>query len=154
MTGGEGAYALGIKLLSLRPRSEWELLRRMEGRFGRDGAAAALGRLKREGYVDDGSFARWWIDQRVTFKPTGSLRLRQELLQHGLDPGLVRDVLGTFTLAAETEAALAAARKKLSSPAGEPDDRRLSLFLARRGFPRAVIDTVLGALRGQDCDFY
>jgi len=154
LTGAEEAYALGIKLLSFRPRSERELFSRLEGRFGREVASITVRRLKQEGYVDDLSFAGWWVAQRAAFKPMGRLRLKQELVLHGVDPGTAGEALAGFGLEAEAAAALEAARRKLPALAGERQYLRLAHFLARRGFPRAVIDEVVKALRGQGDDFY
>jgi len=154
LDGPPRAYALAIKLLSLRPRSEKELFQRLEGRFGREEADATLSRLKKEGYLDDLSFAGWWISQRTNFKPMGGIRLRQELLQHGVAPDVVKEALGLLAPGSELAAALEVARRKLPHLAGDRVEQRLGLFLARRGFGRSVIDSVLRTLREQDGDFY
>lgn len=147
-------YEAAIKLLSLRPRSEQELFRRLEKRFGAREAGDAMLRLREEGYVDDLSFAGWWISQRMTFKPMGRIRLRHELIEHGVSGGVIAEALEMFTVSCETDAAMTVARKKLPFMTGERIPARLALFLSRRGFNSSVISCVLRSLREGDGDFY
>lgn len=85
-------YNKAINLLSYRPRSEKELHARLL-QFARkkdlDEYQKAVGRvlnlLREEGKVNDLEFAKWWIGQRVDFKPRGKKLLRQELHNKGVD---------------------------------------------------------------------
>ena len=127
-------------------------MRRLGPRFPREEVAAALERLKREGYVDDSAFAAWWLEQRAAFKPMGARRLWQELHRHGVSPAVISEVLASRTAQAELSAALAVARRKMSSLGR--DENRLASFLSRRGFTPPVIEDVLRALKESEGDFY
>ncbi|HEV2529045.1 MAG TPA: regulatory protein RecX [Thermomicrobiales bacterium] len=144
------AIAAGLNLLSYRPRTVKEL----EDRLARNGFAepavlAAIERLTGWGYLDDGAFARRWVENRIEHRPRGARLLAQELRQKGVD----RDVIGETIDEAEIDelaAAIQAGERKAQSYA-ELDPavarRRLTGFLARRGFTggtvRQAVDQLL-----------
>jgi len=69
---GERAYERALHYLSFRPRSVWEV----RGYLRKRGVASAsidlaLGRLRRAGLVDDDRFARFWVENRESFRPRG-----------------------------------------------------------------------------------
>src|SRR5688500_17427924 len=88
--GPEAAMEIAARFLAARPRTRWELERRLR-RAGADAARieATLARLAALGYVDDASFARWWAEQRDRHSPRGRRLVEAELRQRGVP----RDVL-------------------------------------------------------------
>jgi regulatory protein len=143
-------YDRAVRFLSYRPRSVVELRRHL-GRSGISEAAVeiAVERLKRQGYLDDSEFARFWVESRQRFKPRGERALRQELSQKGLDAetisaatcGLEADVLAydagrtrAMRLASLAQTDPSAFRQKLSS------------HLLRRGFDYDVVREVVDRL--------
>jgi regulatory protein len=92
-------------------------------------------RLKRLKLLDDEEFARWWLEQRASFRPKGKKALRQELLQKGLERSLIEELLAEVNEVAEAQKILP--KKRLS-----PD--KLASHLARQGFSWPTIKTVLG----------
>ncbi|MGD8744262.1 MAG: hypothetical protein PVJ52_01540, partial [Candidatus Woesebacteria bacterium] len=62
-----------LKFVSLRPRSEKEIERWFKKhRVHHSLREELFNRLKKLDLVDDEKFARWWIDQRLQFKPKSS----------------------------------------------------------------------------------
>jgi regulatory protein len=109
--------------------------------------AAVMAKLVNWGYVNDADFARYWTENRVQHKPRGRRLLEQELRQKGLAQDLVRETLDEAELD-EDEGALALARDRLRRGGDaqlEPAvrQRRLSGFLARRGYSYDVIKRVM-----------
>ena len=52
---------IAIRFLGTRPRTRWELERRLRRAAATDEViTATLDRLAAMGYVDDTAFARWW----------------------------------------------------------------------------------------------
>ncbi|HEX6508119.1 MAG TPA: RecX family transcriptional regulator [Chloroflexota bacterium] len=134
------AHNAALNYLSFRPRSK----REMEDYFRRrkvdsDTVASVLERLERAGLVDDGEFARFWVENRQTFRPRGTRALRMELRQKGVQSETIEATVES--IGDETEIALQAARQKLRSFA-HLDDRtfqqKMIGFLQRRGFPYGV----------------
>jgi regulatory protein len=144
---GDAAMEIAVHFLGSRPRTRWELERRLRRANASDEVIeATLARLARLGYVDDIAFARWWAEQRDRHAPRGRRMVEAELRQRGV----ARDVLERFRdevpeagddtaglPGTEAERALVAlARHLRGRPL--PDDRaalqRLGQFLIRRGF--------------------
>jgi regulatory protein len=136
----ERAYQQAMLYLSYRARSESEIrqnLRRHE--FPEDVIEETLEKLRGDGLANDNQFAATWVENRSTFRPRSRRALTMELRQKGLDDETARSAV-----AGVDEQALAydAARKRIGRlKALEWNEfrRKLSEFLARRGFPYEVI---------------
>lgn len=147
------ATEAAVNLLSYRARSERELRDRLRRKnFDEATIGEAIERLTRWGYLNDAEFARRWVENRATHRPRGRRLLAQELRQKGIDRDLVAETLEEAELD-EDEAAREAARSRLNSLRGldrQVAQRRLSGFLARRGFSgetiRRVVSDALGEL--------
>lgn len=129
------AFDRAVRLLSMRPRSRFELESRLrrEG-LGSAAIAAALARLERLGYLDDAAFARWWVENRTRFSPRSRQALHHELRQKGIARPLIEAALGEFDA---DEQALAAGRQRAArwaTLAPAEFGRKMMAFLARRGF--------------------
>ncbi len=130
--------------LSYRPRSSAEVRNNLKKKkIPAAVVEAAMERLDALGYLDDEQFARFWVENRDTFKPRGPLALRQELRRKGVPNNIIDTVLETVDV---EDAAYRAAQKKLSRYRGETVidfKRKLGGFLGRRGFRFEVINDVL-----------
>jgi regulatory protein len=159
---------LAARFLGTRPRTRWEVERRLK-RAGTDDAtvAATLGRLTTLGYLDDAAFARWWGEQRDRHGPRGVRMIEAELRQHGVP----REVIESYRAehqaperrsedatvpASEAERAADALARHLRGRS-LPDDRkavqRIGMYLMRRGFDPETVRTAIrraGADAGDD----
>ena len=50
-------------------------------------------RLKKFSLIDDQKFAKWWVDQRLTFKSKSKKDITFELRQKGIDTNTIKNVL-------------------------------------------------------------
>lgn len=139
-----------LELLSFRARSESELEERLRrGGHDPDAVAAALLRCRDLGYLDDRTFALSHVRDRLRLRPKGRRALRSELYRKGVDRDLAEEAIDLgFEEAGVDERHLARrlARKRaraLSRVAPETARRRLAGYLARRGFPPAVVHQVV-----------
>ncbi|EKE12324.1 MAG: hypothetical protein ACD_13C00244G0001, partial [uncultured bacterium] len=117
-----------------------------------------LKRLEKNNLVNDQEFARWFVAQRLQFKPKGKKVLGLELRQKGIDPATVKDVLADdqlYSADQEREVAYLIARKALRQLQGlinhdRTDQltikRRLYQRLASRGFPFELVKSVVDDL--------
>ncbi len=159
-----------LKFLSYRPRSEKEVLDHLR-RAGKlkdiekseaekiqyeKSAELVINKLKKMDQIDDKEFVRWWVEQREKFKPRGGRLIKSELLQKGVDKGIIDevfdDVKETKVTSDENEEGLAtkAALKKMSGYKNlESEGFRIKMgqFLARRGFEWSVIKKVVDTLQ-------
>lgn len=139
----ERAKASAYRYLSYRPRSIAELKRQLGNKgFNEDTIYQVVDRLSELELIDDLAFARYWVEQRETFKPRGRRALRYELYQKGIDREIVDIVVADVD---ETESAKNAARKKARLWRELPEDQfyeKLSNYLGRRGFPYEIVRNV------------
>lgn len=140
----ERAYERALHLLSYRPRSVAELLQRL-GRadFPATAVEAALARLERVGLVDDRAFARYWVENREAFRPRGRGVLRWELRQKGVADQIIDEVLASLDEAAAASRLAWKRGPRLRHLDEVTFRRRLSAYLARRGFPYSIIADVV-----------
>jgi len=150
---------IAVRFLGNRPRTRWELERRLRrAGVGDSVLEGTLARLAELGYVDDAAFARWWGEQRDRHAPRGRRMLEAELRQHGVPREVIeahraehampeRAAEDEFLPGSEAERADEALARHLRGRLlpEEPGARqRIGMFLVRRGFDP---DTVRGALR-------
>lgn len=135
------------RLLVARPRSEAEVRQRLErAGYPPETTQRVLERLRRSGDVDDGAFARVWVENRMAFRPRGAAMLRSELRRKGVAPTAIDSALAEVD---EPEAAWAAAQRVAQRwPNLETSARRQKryAYLQRRGFDHDTIRLVLRRL--------
>jgi regulatory protein len=148
-----------LRLLSYRPRSEHELTLRLDQRgFSKNEVAAVLSSLKRQGFVDDSNFARFWNDNRQSFNPRSRRLTETELRQKGVPVDIIeREVSAIDDSENAYRAALKHARN-LNTADYPGFRRRLGEYLRRRGFGYDVINTTIIRLwkekeEGETVDF-
>ena len=143
----EKAYERALNFLSYRPRSEAEVRRNLRKKDVEDEVVeVVIERLTRAELVDDGEFARYWVENRVQFKPRGARALHYELRQKGIADSIIADALvGLDEEIAARQVAEAGARRMAHL---EPRDfrRKLSAYMARRGFSYAMITPLVEEL--------
>ncbi len=133
----EKAHQQALHFLSYRPRSCQEIHRNLVSKgFDDQTIEACLQRLQAAGLADDEAFARYWLEQRQQFRPRSAAMLRYELRQKGIAPQIVDQALFAID---EEALAYEAARKRAHTLSPEDFRRKLSAYLARRGFPYPVI---------------
>src|SRR5579859_5867062 len=136
----ERAYNAALNFLTYRPRSRKEIADYLRKRkTDQDAIEAAIDRLQNAGFLDDDEFARFWVDNRQSFRPRGTRALRAELRQKGLANDVIDGTLEA--LGDEEPAAVKAGRSKARTYAQVEEReymRKMTAFLQRRGFPYEV----------------
>ncbi|MDE2848951.1 MAG: regulatory protein RecX [Gemmatimonadota bacterium] len=146
--GVSRAMAEAHRLIDHRMRTRRELAVKLKSRGRVDEVIdQVLDRLEHAGLIDDGRFARLWIDERLRRRPAGLSLLRRELRQKGIDAEIVDTALEESASGeGETERAYEALRRQSHRYARLDRDaahRRMVAFLGRRGFGQAVIYQVV-----------
>lgn len=165
--GPEVSLELAARFLGTRPRSRWEVERRLRRAKASDEViGATIERLTGLGLVDDLAFSRWWLEQRDRHAPRGRRMVESELRQHGIGRDVIElmreelpavemdeaasDDAGELPVTEEARARIALAQHLRGRPL--PDDpkalRRVGMFLVRRGFdPETARSTVRAAVQ-------
>jgi regulatory protein len=133
-----------LRFLSYRPRSIDEVRRNL-WRKEIDEAVIekVVAYLRERELLDDRAFARYWVEQRETFKPRGRRALHQELRKKGVERQIIDDVLQSVN---EREAAERAARKRARRWSHLPYDtfrQKLGGYLQRRGFDYEIVRSTI-----------
>ena len=142
-----GGMKVALRYLQYSPRSEQDVRSRLQ-RSGLDTITSyrVIASIKTLGYLDDGTFAREFVASRVKHKRYGPIRLRHELMRHGVSEQLVEDALKDFV---PTDTVLRNARalandrwQRLKGPA--PTKRKkMREFLVRRGYSSEVAHQII-----------
>ena len=100
--------------------------------------AQAIDELKEKNFLDDKVFARLWIGDRMSLKPSGKNLIVRELKSKGVDDESINAAFNEYEgVFDEYEIARPLARKKLEQMKGVGEERakkKLLDFLSRRGF--------------------
>jgi regulatory protein len=149
----ERAYERALNFLSYRPRSEAEVRRNLhKKKVSEEIIEVVIERLTRTRLLDDREFARYWVENRLQFKPRGTRALRQELWQKGVPDAITSEVLENLDEEAAARTVAETGARRLTRL--EPQDfrRRLQAYMARRGFSYAVIKPLVEEMLEAHCE--
>jgi regulatory protein len=131
------------RFLSLRPRSEKEVADYLKKReISPSDFEKIFKILKEQKLVDDWEFAKWWLEQRETFKPKGKIALKAELKQKGIAEEIIEKALAQIEEESLAKEALAKKAKTYRKLPPEEFFRKISQFLSYRGFSWQTIEKV------------
>lgn len=143
----ERAFQQAMLFLSYRARSESEIrqnLRKHE--IPEPVIEQTLERLRQAGLANDNQFARAWVENRTAFRPRSRLLMAMELRQKGLANEAVSAAVEDVD---DGALAYEAAQKRATRFKGlewNEFRKKLSDFLARRGFSYSVIAPVVNRI--------
>lgn len=151
------AHQRTLDFISRRPRSSQEVMRYLtKHEVAAPHIERLVARLTEVGLLNDLAFARYWIENRDTFRPKGAQAIRYELRQKGVNATIIDEALADSEQD-ETESAYRVAVKLLPRLRAIPDrylfQRKLAAHLGRRGFGWDAIREVserLWAARDED----
>jgi regulatory protein len=140
----EKAKKSAFRFISYRPRSVYEVQSNLQRKkFDEETVDLVVEYLINLDLLDDAAFARYWVEQRETFRPRSRFALSQELSQKGINRKIIEEVLEEVD---ERAAALRAVDKQAHRWTGLPEDaykEKMAGFLQRRGFPYEIIREIL-----------
>ena len=136
-------FNFAINFISFRPRSEYEVRFRLKRKFKDSGPGQnddVINKLKKIKLLDDEVFAKWFVDQRNTFRPKGKRVFEQELRIKGIKPEIIKKVLSEDETSEFEKALGLISKKKLT------DREKIIRFLGSRGFPWDIINDVIAKI--------
>lgn len=150
-------YARALEYCLMRPRSIKEmrdylwkktLTKKYKTKTGevrdRPGVPPALTervleRLIEKSYLDDVSFARWWVEYRHQIKGVSVRKLQTELMTKGVSRSIIEDTMATSTRQDEEELKKVIAKKQKRYQ----DKQKFIQYLLRQGFLYSDIQDAL-----------
>lgn len=143
----EAAYERVLNYLGYRPRSKSEVQAYLKSKaVPEEFVPPLIERLQASGLIDDEAFARYWVENRESFRPRGVRSLRFELRRKGVDDSVAAEALTGLD---EPESAYRAAHtraQRMTEMDYATFRRRLDGFLQRRGFSYSVSKEVVDRL--------
>lgn len=140
----ERAIQQALLFLSYRARSESEIrqnLRKHE--IPEDVIEQTLEHLRRDGLANDDQFARAWVENRSEFRPRSRRLMAMELRRKGLDEESTSAALAQVDDEALAYEAAQKRAARFNALEWMEFRKKLSEFLARRGFSYSVIAPVV-----------
>ena len=153
MNDFEKFYNSSLRFLSYRPRSEKEIRDNLvrKSRGARSGSARkkidptmidrVINKLKEQKFINDEEFAKWWIEQRTSFRPRSLRLIKIELRQKGISNEIIDKMIYDLRLMIDDlEQAKKLVEKRIRrfrnkfGMTREEMNQKLGGFLARRGF--------------------
>lgn len=108
-----------------------------------ESAERTFNRLVERGYINDETFARWWVENRNQRRGSSLRKLQSELQAKGVDRSIIDKVVGESLRNDDEELA-----KVIAKRAGRyKDEQKLIAYLARQGF---AYDDIKRALSRRD----
>lgn len=142
--GREWAYQQAMLFLSYRPRSEAEIRQNLRKHEIPEAVIEhTLERLRQAGLANDDQFAQAWVENRNTFRPRSRRMMAMELKQKGLADEAIQSAVQSVD---DEASAYEAAQKRAARFKGlewNEFRKKLSEFLARRGYSYSVIAPVV-----------
>jgi regulatory protein len=96
-------------------------------------------RLVDKGYIDDGKFTRYWVENRNLTKGASRRKLQAELRAKGVESSIIEQYLAESERSDEGELEKIIAKKRNRYP----DDQKFMQYLARQGFSYDDIKSAL-----------
>lgn len=131
-----------VRFSTLRPRSEKEIKNWLKKhKVYKSLHNSLFSRLKRLDLLDDKKFARWWVEQRMSFRPRSKRIMNYELRSKGINKNVIEDVLAEVDIDEEkiAKGLLEKKRYKWEKLKGLERRKKMADFLARKGFGWGVI---------------
>jgi regulatory protein len=147
--GVRAANEVALTYISYKARTEQEVRRKLARKeFDEVVADRTVARLYEIGYLDDGSYARSFVEGRFRNKGYGPQRLRRDLQKRGVAARHIDAALAEVLEDEEVlDAARAHAEKRWARLARESDPykrrKKLTDYLLRRGFAYETIRRVV-----------
>lgn len=135
-----------LRFAMVRPRSEKEISDYFKRKKVHESLhPKLLEKLKHYELLDDEKFARWWIEQRNSFRPKPKRILNQELRIKGIDQDTINKVLEEQQIDEEKIARELLEKKAYKWDSLEPRlaRQKKTQYLAGKGFSWPVIEKVV-----------
>jgi regulatory protein len=148
------ARAIALRQLTVAPRTRAQLAEAMRRRDVPDDVVEkVLDRFEEVQLVDDGEFARQWVQTRHLGRGLARRALSHELRQRGVDEETRREAVEVIGYEEELEAARELVRRRWASMRGDDPARRarrLAGMLARKGYPAGIAYRAIREVTGEN----
>ncbi len=142
------ADSIALRLLSFRDHSRKELLQKLISRkISRSQAEEIVGRLERQGFLDDARYARRMMFHLSKEKLVGNQRIHQKLTQKGIPPDCIQRVMEEAEIELPSQERVyrllqLKLKHRTLTDLSAQERKKLGFFLYQRGFSWSEIQEV------------
>jgi regulatory protein len=148
------ARQICLRLLTAAPRTRTQLAQAMRrGGIPAEAAEAILVRFTDVGLIDDGAFARAWVESRHHGRGLSKRSLSAELRRQGIQAEEIREAIDTLDPEQEVATARHLVERKMASTRGRPPEaraRQAASMLARKGYPPGLVFRLIREVMEQE----
>ncbi len=150
----EKAFKAALRLLRIRPRSVREMTTRLRKKFDPGTCRTVIRELQERRLIDDAAFSKFWVENRLQFRPKAKSVLLRELLQKGVDRRVIEEALSEVGPTADRAMAerLFQSRRKRLDLEDPKDAARMYRYLRSRGFSHDLVTELLNHVDEMDVD--
>lgn len=153
----ETFYTKALKFLALRPRTEKEVRENLlKHKASKNQIDVIIEKLKKQKFLNDEEFAKWWTEQRQKFRPKSWQIIKFELQQKGINPEIIKNQELRIKSQEEGKSDLEVAKelveknlKKFQNLSKQQLYQKLGGFLGRRGFSYDVVKVCIDEVFGK-----
>ncbi|GJM40349.1 MAG: regulatory protein RecX [Ardenticatenaceae bacterium] len=143
----EKAKELAIRYIEYRPRSITETRRHLlKKEYPEPVVDEVLERLEAVDLLNDPAFARYWVEQRETFKPRSKIALQHELRQKGIERQIIDEAVAEVDEFAAAKQAAEPKARRWYTLSEQEFRKKLGGFLQRRGFGYGIVKEITDSL--------
>ena len=135
-----------LRFATLRPRSEKEISLWLRRKKVHESLHTKLfDRLNHLELIDDEKFAKWWVEQRQSFRPKPKRILNNELRIKGINNEIIKKVLGEEEIDEEKMARELLEKRAYKWKGLEPrlTRQKMSQYLVQKGFSWEIVEKVV-----------
>lgn len=148
------AYYLSLKYLSIRPRSKKEINDYLLKKgFDVEVISDTMAKLEKQGYINDLSFGRMFLNNKLITTSNGPLKIRKELQQHNLNNDDINLILEDYTSDIQIEKINKQINRIIKSNKNKGNvyiKRKINMELNNEGFDSSLIESALNKLELDD----
>ncbi len=148
------AYYLSLKYLDIRPRSKKEINDNLVKKgFDSEVIIDTIKKLERQGYINDLSFGRMFLNNKLITTSNGPLKIRKELQQHNLSDEDINNILEDYTEDIQIEKINKQINRIVKSNHNKGNvyiKRKINMDLNNEGFSSSLVESAINSLELDD----
>ena len=148
------AYYLSLKYLDIRPRSKKEINDNLVKKgFDSEVIIDTIKKLERQGYINDVSFGRMYLNNKLITTSNGPLKIRKELQQHNLSDEDINNILEDYTEDIQIEKINKQINRIVKSNHNKGNvyiKRKINMDLNNEGFSSSLVESAINSLELDD----
>ncbi len=153
------AYNMAIKYITTRMRSKNEVTSYLSSReFSKDTIAKVIIMLEKDRYIDDISYAEFFINDKINLSNDGPNKIVNELLNRGINKSIIEDKISLFKNDLELEKINKIADKLINTNRNKSSyilKNKINNYLINLGYTKSLINDVLSSKDfSDDSDIY